>query len=62
MIDYKLIIEGANEIHIIDSSYFCFATLLNLRASSKTIFSRHNSEYTTIISNGWNQLYITNFS
>jgi hypothetical protein len=62
MIDYKLIIEGANEIHMIDSSYFCFATLLKLRASSKTIFSRHNNEYTTIIKNGWNQLYITNFS
>jgi hypothetical protein len=52
IIDYKKILENAEEIHLIDSAYFCFATLLKTQASIKNIFIRNGAEYKTLTSDG----------
>lgn len=40
--DYALIIEKASEIHVVDSSFFCLALLLNLSAKKLVVYPRPN--------------------
>lgn len=57
MIDYAQVIQNAAQLYMIDSSYFCFASLLQLVPSCpKTVFVRNNNDYATIASvDGWVQ-------
>lgn len=66
MIDLCKVIEEATEIYVMDSSFFCLCVILQLKASKKNVYVRHNSNvqaykdpirgyYNTSIDN-WNVL------
>jgi hypothetical protein len=49
LIDYKDVIENASELHMITSSYFCFAAgLLGVNASVKVAYSRNRDRFPTL--------------
>jgi hypothetical protein len=49
LIDYKNVIENAAELHMITSSYFCFAAgLLGVEAATKVAYSRNGDRFPTI--------------
>jgi hypothetical protein len=49
LIDYKGVIEGAAELHMITSCFFCFAAgLLEVRAGVKVAYSRNRDRFPTI--------------
>jgi hypothetical protein len=49
LIDYKDVIENAAELHMITSSYFCFAAgLLEVRTATKVAYSRNGDRFPTI--------------
>lgn len=49
LIDYKGVIEGATELHMITSCYFCFAAgLLGVNAKVKVAYSRNGDRFPTI--------------
>ena len=49
LIDYKATIEGAAELHMITSCYFCFAAgLLGVGAAVKVAYSRNRDRFPTI--------------
>ncbi len=51
LIDYKATIEGAVELHMITSCYFCFAAaLLGVNAKVKVAYSRNGDRFPTIAS------------
>jgi hypothetical protein len=39
--DYRLVIENASEIHTVDSSFYCFACYLKLKATVKRCYARN---------------------
>lgn len=53
--EYTEIIENACEIHVIDSSFFCYCLYLNLKTDKKFCYFRFNSlQY---IDNTWRYIY-----
>jgi hypothetical protein len=49
LIDYKGVIEGAAELHMITSCFFCFAAgLLGVGAGAKVAYSRNRDRFPTI--------------
>jgi hypothetical protein len=58
LLDYKLVIENANELHLIDSSYFCFAALCRpVIPIRKIVYSRYQQPFKTLLNNTWTQYY-----
>lgn len=59
LIDYKLLIENATELHLIDSSYFCFAALCkSIKPLIKIVYSRYQQPFSTLLNDGvWQQFY-----
>jgi len=39
---YVKLIENASEIHVTDSSFYCFASLLSTKATKKVCYDRHS--------------------
>lgn len=53
--EYTDILENAYEIHVIDSSFFCYCLYLNLKTDKKYCYYRFNSlQY---IDNSWKYIY-----
>ena len=58
LLDYKLVIENATALHLIDSSYFCFAILCRpVIPIHKIVYSRYQQPFKTLLNNTWTQYY-----
>ncbi len=58
LIDYKLLIENANELHLIDSCYFCLAMLCkNIQSKNNIVYARYEQPFKTLLNNTWTQYY-----
>ena len=47
LFEYKDVIENASEIHVNDSSFYCLACFMNLRATVKKVYERNSGLHLT---------------
>ena len=58
LLDYKLVIENATALYLIDSSYFCFAALCKpIIPIRKIVYSRYQEPFKTLLNDTWTQNY-----
>ncbi len=58
LLDYTIIIQHADELHLIDSSYFCLAMLCakDIHTTIKNVYSRYEQNFTSLLKNTlWKQ-------
>ena len=52
LINYATIIENASELYLIDSSFFCLAINLNLKAHTRVVYALPEWDYSQIFKPG----------
>lgn len=57
-VDYKVLIENASELHMVASSYWCFAALLKTKASKRIVYCRDGVTFPTLYNGQWTEIQL----